>query len=47
VLVDAAQRTATRVEPSGHIEVVSEPGALELLPGLELALADVFSVPEP
>ena len=46
VLVDPAQRAATRFDPSGHIEVVSEPGALVLLPGLELALADVFSVLE-
>jgi len=47
VLVDPAQRSVTRFDPSGHVEVVSQPGTLVLLPGLELALADVFSVLEP
>jgi Uma2 family endonuclease len=44
VLIDPRRRTATRFDSSGASEIVSEEGRLTLLPGLELTLADVFSV---
>jgi Uma2 family endonuclease len=43
LLVDPGQRSAT-VVASGSREVLSSPGTLVLLPGLELALDDIFSV---
>jgi Uma2 family endonuclease len=44
VLVDPAARSITRFEPLGQFVVLSQPDTLVLLPGLELALDDVFSV---
>jgi Uma2 family endonuclease len=44
VLVDPRRRTVTRFDSTGLTEIDSEKGMLVLLPGLELAVADVFSV---
>jgi Uma2 family endonuclease len=44
MLVDPGQRTVTLFQPVGPLEVFSSPGTLVVLPGLELALDDVFSV---
>jgi Uma2 family endonuclease len=44
MLVDPVQRSITRIESVGHVEVFSSGGTLVLLPGLELALEDIFSV---
>ena len=44
LLVDPVQRSVERFDASGHVEVYAEASRLRLLPGLELALADVFSV---
>jgi len=44
MLVDPGQRAVTLFESVGQLEVVSSPGTLVLLPGLELALDALFSV---
>jgi Uma2 family endonuclease len=44
MLVDPVQRSVTRFEPLGQLEVWSTPDTLVLLPGLELRLVDIFSV---
>jgi len=44
MLVDPGQRSVTLFESVGQLEVFSSPGTLVLLPGLELALDDVFAV---
>jgi len=44
MLVDPGQRSVTLFESGGQVEVLSSGGALVLLPGLELALEDIFSV---
>jgi Uma2 family endonuclease len=44
VLIDPVHRTATRFTRDSDAQVLSEPGQLVLLPGLELALRDIFSV---
>jgi Uma2 family endonuclease len=43
-LVDPGQRSVTLFEPVGHVEVFSCGSTLMLLPGLELALDDIFNV---
>jgi Uma2 family endonuclease len=42
--VDPGQRSVTLFEPAGQVEAFSSPATLELLPGLELAIDDIFSV---
>jgi Uma2 family endonuclease len=44
MLVDPVQRSVTLIESVGQVEVFSSGGTLVLLPGLELALQDIFSV---
>jgi Uma2 family endonuclease len=44
MLVDPVQRTVTVFEPAGQVEVFSSPATVVLLPDLELALDEVFSV---
>lgn len=44
LLVDPSQRAVTRFESVGQVEVFSSGDTLVLLPGLELALEDVFAV---
>jgi Uma2 family endonuclease len=44
MLVDPVQRSVTRIESVGQVEVFSSGGTLVLLPGLELALEGIFSV---
>lgn len=46
MLVDPGQRSVSLFEPVGQLEVFSGPATIVLLPGLELALDDVFSVLE-
>ena len=43
-LVDPGQRSVTLFELVGHVQVFSSGSTLLLLPGLELALDDIFSV---
>jgi Uma2 family endonuclease len=44
MLVDPGQRSVTLFGPLGHLEVVSGGSTLVLVPGLELALDDIFNV---
>ena len=44
LLVDPVARSATRFRPRGEIDVWFPPEVLPILPGLELALDEVFSV---
>jgi Uma2 family endonuclease len=44
MLVDPGQRSVTLFESVGQVDVLSSGGTLVLLPGLELALEDIFSV---
>jgi Uma2 family endonuclease len=44
MLVDPVHRSVTLIESVGQVEVFSSGGTLVLLPGLELALQDIFSV---
>jgi len=47
LLVDPPRRSVTRFVAGQAPELITEPGIVVLLPGLELALAEVFSVLEP
>jgi Uma2 family endonuclease len=46
VLIDPERGSATRFTRDGREETLSEPGRLVLLPGLELALSEIFAVLE-
>jgi len=44
MLIDPRQRSVTLSDSTGQVRVFSRAGALALLPGLDLALEDLFSV---
>ena len=47
LLIDPPRRAVTRFVAGRQPELIAEPGTVLLLPGLELALAEIFSVLDP